>query len=540
MRVSVMFKILILFSLSLSYTFSQKIFLNSYKLDVFSGVTSQLPPSNSVSHIRIEDSTIWIGTSKGLAKSVDGARSWISYRGDSAFANEGIFAVAMNKETIWASTGFEKELNEGSVQTGSGYAFSTNGGLSWLHVNQTLDQRGDSIISYRINDSLVINDSVWILPVVVPEQNVTFDISLSPGTVWIASWASGLRRSTNNGARWERILLPPDNRNSLQPTDTLWSYSPSDTLRQRRIFQRFDPRRNNNFLAFAVHAIDNNTIWCGTAGGVNKSTDGGLSWIKYSHQNQRNGSPILGNWVIAIDEQPLAGFSRLWITNWKADDPDEEFGVSYTDDGGRTWTNLLHGIRAYDFAFKGDIAYIATEEGLYRTSDGGLSFVKITSISDPNSRQVITSPKFFTVDVIGDTVFVGSGDGLASTIDNLSIQFGSSWKIYLTYQQVGATSETYAYPNPFSPNFESVRIHYGTITVGSSLSSRAVSIEIFDFGMNRVRTLINNAQRSGNTEFDEIWDGRDDDGDQVANGVYFYRVTVDDGEPRFGKILVLQ
>ncbi|MBI4548605.1 MAG: hypothetical protein HY707_11525 [Ignavibacteriae bacterium] len=494
-----------------------------------------MPPSNSVSHIRIEDSTIWIGTSKGLAKSTNGARTWVSYRREPAFANEGIFSVATNKETIWTSTGFEKELDEGSVQTGSGYAFSTNNGLSWQHVDQTLDQRGDSIISYGINDS------IWILPVVVPEQNVTFDISLSPGAIWIASWASGLRKSTNNGLTWERILLPPDNRNSLKPTDTLWSYAPNDTLRQRRIFQRFDPRRNNNFLAFAVHAIDNDTIWCGTAGGVNKSTDGGVSWARFTRRNQA--APILSNWVIAIKEQLFQDKQRIWTTNWKTnlqEETGEEYGVSYTEDGGRTWKNLLHGIKAYDFAFKDSIAYIATDQGLYRTDDGGLSFSRNGTIINPTTRQMITTSAFFSVDVLGDTVWGGTGDGLVSTLDNASNQFGLAWIIHRTYQPVGTTNETYAYPNPFSPFFEPVRIHYSTQSSAGSSSGRTVSLEIFDFGMNRVRTLINNAQRSGNMEFDEIWDGRRDNGDQVANGVYFYRISIDEDEPRFGKILVLQ
>jgi hypothetical protein len=36
------------------------------------------------------------------------------------------------------------------------------------------------------------------------------------------------------------------------------------------------------------------------------------------------------------------------------------------------------------------------------------------------------------------------------------------------------------------------------------------------------------------------WDGRTDAGDLVKNGVYFYRVTIDGGEPMWGKIMVLQ
>src|ERR1041385_4643861 len=190
---------------------AQSKFLKHFSLTQSS---SSLPPSNSVSHISIQDSTMWIGTSNGVGKSTNSGRTWESFRTNPAFANNGIFAITTNNDTVWASTGYDKEVSESSVQTGSGYAFSTDAGLAWQHINQTLDQRGDSIISYGINDSL------WFLPVVVPEQNVTFDISLSPGTVWVAGWASGLRKSTDNGQTWQRIILPPDNRSDIRQIGT--------------------------------------------------------------------------------------------------------------------------------------------------------------------------------------------------------------------------------------------------------------------------------------------------------------------------------
>ena len=65
-------------------------------------------------------------------------------------------------------------------------------------------------------------------------------------------------------------------------------------------------------------------------------------------------------------------------------------------------------------------------------------------------------------------------------------------------------------------------------------------LEIFDFGMNRVRTLINSVTRAPSLEFDEPWDGRDDQGRIVANGVYIYRIDVSGESPRYGKIILLQ
>jgi hypothetical protein len=67
-----------------------------------------------------------------------------------------------------------------------------------------------------------------------------------------------------------------------------------------------------------------------------------------------------------------------------------------------------------------------------------------------------------------------------------------------------------------------------------------VTVEVFDFGMNRIRTLVKDAQRTGGGEQDEIWNGTDDAGQVLGNGVYFYRVTLDGQEPVWGKIMVLQ
>lgn len=514
---------------------SQSRFLKTFSIQ--SSQHSSLPPSNSISQIQSADTSLWIGTSKGVSTSFTGGRSWLNFRNDPFFVNDGIFSLAVSKETIWTATGYEKEITDGTVQTGSGYTFSFDNGTTWKHLSQTLDAREDSIYKPPYG----INDSLWILPVVVPEQNVTFDVSLSPGTVWIASWASGLRkldlrRVDEIPTPWERILLPADQQNSISPFDTLWTYRSSDSLQLHRIYQRFDPRKNNNMLAFGVHAFDNDTIWCGTAGGINKSTDGGISWKKFSHQNQLSG--IAGNWVIAIDHQLYHGKNRVWATNWKTTDPDEEYAVVYTDDGGISWTTLLHGVKAYDFAFKDSIVYIASDDGVYRTDNGGATFTRFSTITDPSNRQVISSPQVYALGILADTVFVGTGDGLASTIDNATHQFGSAWTIRRTYQPVAGSSSSYAYPNPFAPSLGPVRIHYYS---GSGTGTVSVSIDIFDFGMNRVRTLIHDASRELDKELDELWDGRNDDGRVVANGVYFYRITTGSTETySIGKILAIQ
>ena len=503
---------------------SQKWLSRSFQLNNSSGNSTSLPPSNSVFQIRTRDSLgknfVWFGSSHGLFYSIDGAHSFTSFRNEHAFAHDGIFSLDAHGDTIWTSTGYDKDFQDGKVQTGGGYTYSTDNGITWHSKPQTLDGRYDDTIQYG-------NNFLRILPVVVPEQNVTYDLSIAPnGTIWITSWASGLRRLTNyDSTKWERVLLPPDNLSKLQPESTYDFY--------------YDPRPLDNIKAFAVLVVNDSTVWCGTAGGINLSKDAHKqfpSWTKFSHQNQA--SSILGNWVIAIDEQKFLRdtqrVSRIWCTNWIASHQGENYGVSFTENEGTSWKTMLNGIKAYDFSFRDSIAYVASDAGLFRTSDGGNSFQRNGDVRDTNGN-IFTSQAFYSVEAIGDTLFCGTGDGILKTIDNLSHHFGQYWEIIRTYKSEKNSDVTYSYPNPFSPRFEITRIHYST-----KGKIEETSVEIFDFGMNHVRTLIRNAVRNSQIEHDEVWDGKDDNNRTVANGVYFYRVTIGNSEPIWGKVLVLQ
>jgi hypothetical protein len=476
------------------------------------GLLSTRIPSNSVSHLQVVGDTLWLGTAKGLSRSSDHGQTWENFRQVADFADLGIFAVAVQGNTIWASTGHEEKVDNDFVPTGSGLTYSLDAGHSWHHLQQPMDAPSDSFIQYGVN-------RMKILPIIVPEQNVTYDISSTAGTVWIASWASGLRKTTDNGQTWQRIILPPDNYNRISPSDTLTFI--------------VDPRQNVNFTPFSVLAHSDSEIWAGTAGGINKSTDGGLSWVKFNHANQD--SSVLGNWVIRIKEQRFKGKRRIWCTNWVAEDPSEKFGMSYTENGGLSWHNLLHGVKANDFAFKDTVVYVATDDGLYRTDDDGHSWNRASSIVDAVNQQSFSTHTIFSVAVQGNTVWIAGNDGIASTMDDASHPFGQSWVVERTFVPVGSSPLTYAYPNPFSPANEVVRLHYST---GGNDSN--VKIRIFDFGMNLVKTLLRQALRSGAYEHDEIWDGRDESGRRVSNGVYFYKVEIDNGSAAWGKVIVLQ
>jgi hypothetical protein len=292
-------------------------------------------------------------------------------------------------------------------------------------------------------------------------------------------------------------------------------------------------RGNLNHRAFSVTIASDNSRWVGTADGINTSTDGGISWRKFNHQNQV--SAISGNFVVAIAEQVLPTGRIIWAATVNALDQDEVQGVSFTDNDGLSWKTTLLGERAHNIAFKDSIAYVATNRGLFRSVDFGNSWILSGTIYDPSTGHRFAEPTIFSVGVVGDTIWAGGPEGVAYTIDSPGEVFGRSWKIFRTYDPVGSTRATYSFPSPFSPGDEVVRLHYSV----SGLEG-GVTIRIYDFAMVPVKTLLQNADRSPMIEHDEIWDGRDDFGRIVSNGVYFYRIEIGGSDPIWGKIYVVQ
>jgi hypothetical protein len=73
------------------------------------------------------------------------------------------------------------------------------------------------------------------------------------------------------------------------------------------------------------------------------------------------------------------------------------------------------------------------------------------------------------------------------------------------------------YPNPFNPE---TRIGY------SLPKASHVKLEIFNILGQRIKTIVDEDQTIGNKEV--VWDGTDVRGEQVASGVYFYRLQAKD------------
>lgn len=482
------------------------------------------PASNSISDIVVVGDTIWIGTSRGLSRSTDNGRTWTNYYGTPAFGEESISAIRYYNGVLWCATAHSIEKNGQSVSEGGGLRYTTDNGETWKTIPQPVDAPGDSSIVYGIN-------TLRALPVTVAAQNLTYDIAIVNNTIFIASFAGGLRKSTDMGQTWQRVVLPPDHLSSISPTDTLkFSLQP--------VAGAFGKENYLNHRVFSVISDDSGYVYAGTAGGVNKSTDGGVSWRKFRYEN--SDSAISGNFVVALAFNPAD--RSLWAATWRAEGSDEYNAVSYSYDRGESWTVTLKDMKAHNFGFKGTDALSATDDGVFRTSNSGKSWVRPVNIIDSRTGLALRTDEFYAAASSDSTIFLGSSDGLVRFFEEKSPWEGQ-WSINFASQALSSSSDTYAFPNPFAPGLETLKIKYST-----GGERQRVTIRIFDFGMNLVRTVIENAERGNPIHTVEttaggvidFWDGRDEGGAVVPNGVYFYRVDLDSGDPVYGKILVVR
>ena len=495
--------------------------------------------SNIVAEIRIVgDSLTWFGTGRGLAMH-DGQRVY-SHRTtlDSLADGQvtkmlplgGIPAVAVMNDTMAVAYSGDN----GSIQVGYGLTLTYNAqavkdsaGISWIYLNQPMDVDSDTLRPFG-------EGFFRILPVTVPEANVTYDAFLYGDYLWTASWAGGLRRFHLDNQNWEVIPMPMDQQDSLSFCS---GFDETDDL-GRNILPGYylNPRDpadggNHNHKAFSV-LVNGDTLWAGTANGINRGiminewqevTPGNfqlfncIEWVHYTYQN----ADLSGNFVVGLAKQLWNGGTTIWAATMNADTPGEIRGLSYTRDGGLTWKTTLLGERIYNITAKDSLVLASSQSGLWKSFDGENWALYSPAIDTTFMAQSEILTDIVYTSVIDErkinvpSLWVGTSNGAALSTD---LQ-GSSWTIFQTEYD---STEFYAYPNPFSPlnhnqmgNEGYVRFHTGTII------NTQVELDIFNFAMEKVfqdnfdLNLYDGALK---------WNGRDMNGVLVDNGVYFIRM----------------
>ncbi len=130
-----------------------------------------------------------------------------------------------------------------------------------------------------------------------------------------------------------------------------------------------------NVVAF--HPTNGDIFWVGTpAGGLWRTNDGGLSWTPLT-----DGMPTIGISGIAVD---YTNPDILYILTGDGDGNNTySIGVLKTTNGGETWRstglsfskiNLVNGFKLIMHPTDPNILYAVMKTGLYRTTDGGLTW----------------------------------------------------------------------------------------------------------------------------------------------------------------------
>ncbi|MFH0931450.1 MAG: FlgD immunoglobulin-like domain containing protein [Candidatus Zixiibacteriota bacterium] len=490
-------KIILLFFLllsviSLSSTWA---YINYSLEEPFSGLAG-----NSVVEIIYDGENIWVGTGNGISYSPDGGATWLSFDRNNGLNQDGISAIGYKDSVLWVALSYNQIIDDVPIPFGAGFNKTTNRGQNW--------------------------DSLF------PEQaskvgKLAYDIAFSDTTVWAACFYGGLVRSRDKGLHWENVFVDSA------------AKAEYDNGRYPEI---------NRFFAVAADNSDPDTtfIWTGTAAGIFKfiytvsdstdTTDDADTVIGYV-QNDTLPS-ISGNFVVSLAVQKLNGDKKIV---WAGTQPTYYgfYAASYSTDGGSTWSTTLEGDKIWNFDFMDSVVWAATSSGLKkgikRSDDSVYSWEVYNYMQDKDQPdQQILNPEFYAVRVVDDSIiWAGNFDGLVKSTD-----YGNTWKVFRSFVSIGSpqAKTSYAYPNPFSPMLanQKVRIHY------QPKSDGYVTVKIYDFEMKLVKTLIENEEKKEGEESEAIWDGTNEKGEIVANGIYFFKVKGPGGQEEWGKIGVIK
>jgi hypothetical protein len=492
---------------------------------------------------------LWVATDNGLGRldaiRDDGLRDadWVTYTTANGLGRGAISALDAVGDTVWAATFFDSVFiaADGPVRVGSGLSYSVDAGDTWSHVpNEAIFNAANPGFSGGPFTA---------------GQNEAYGVAIDGQTIWAAFFAGATVRSPDAGRTWERAL--PDGAEEIvffatdTAADSLQAVADSlvaagaDPDSVSSLEAAVDSLRSQEFLhrTFEVLAYQD-TVWVGTASGLTRSLNGGRTWrnfkVRYGASDQPLDGHLQGNWVVALDRQIAPdGTSVIWA-GARAVDVGQTNSIAFSRDLGETWT-VTWPAAAWGFAFSPGSVWAATDDGLLVSRDAGASWEQL-DVADPSLGEELRGT-FVDAAYVGDVLWAGAENGLGRSADN-----GDSWRIIQapvktlsldTGQVIGETGlvdsvSSYASPNPFSPlQGQQARIHY------SLTNDSGVSISIFDFASRRVRHLVRNVDRQAQRDHGENWDGRDDGGSPVANGVYFYRIELHSGRQAFGKVVVL-
>src|SRR5258708_27149769 len=241
--------------------------------------------------------------------------------------------------TFLGGPGFEQGYGIAIDPNGNVYVAGTTSSRDFPTVSALQPAAGSAVLRKSVDGAVTFAPSDAGLP------NTVSALAIDPengSNVYAAVQQIGVYKSTDAGLTWTKVL---------------------------------DVAKNDFFTNLAIDPSAPSTVYAGSNGTINKSTDGGATWksIKYG------GGSVLTLAVNPKDSTVYAGSNGNNLA-----------GLYLSTDGGETWRRPSLGgaqkaIKAFAIAASNpSILYVNCGNQLYTSTDGGGSFTLLTTPFFPN------------------------------------------------------------------------------------------------------------------------------------------------------------
>lgn len=411
--------------------------------------------SNSFIDILFNDGLLWLGGGRGLSKSADSGKTWITYNKASGLTSDEPSAITAGHppgkpDEIWVAGSHSRLYDGVSYPFGDGFSRSKDNGQTWV--------------------TIVPSDTA-----ASGFGKLAYDLSCSRNSVYAACYYGGLlvHHFNENDTLWHHIYYSPEDSTDWEADhwpnlatgryyscavdtfhqtvshryDTLMVYAGSGHGVQKFYYLPKRIKLGGNHVSDIVG--EGNTIFLATEGGVTR-TDSTLSaYITYDAEDGLGSDSIRSLFMFG---------GRLWAAPFGLDALNDTLalGIYSADtnllgDWTKVDTNLFDGLHSgiYDLQTIADsVIYIAAgDSGVVKSVDTGKTWSRFF----PDAADtLLTSPRnqVYSIDVCSDTVYFGTKAGLVKATYHAPLSF--DFDTLITFPE-----------NDTSASFVNLVRHYG-------------------------------------------------------------------------------
>jgi hypothetical protein len=493
--------------------------------------------SNDIYSLAGHGDTLWMITKLGANFTFAKADSfsWQGYITDSL---NGVITFGNSTALMCLWTGSKNVTSEYSVAANS----------LWLHSH---DGNSDKII----DPGFIKADSLAFTKIASSADFSAIDAAWSEGFFWLACKDGGILRIKTSGD--SAIAVFPGSRKWFSPSKLMDSSASG-------IPSKF-PDTAKQVIAIAIRDSLSGSplIWAATPEKLWKFTSADTLWdsVPAAFSDPELSLKGYKNVFVNDNGDSMRLFANIEVTRHSSvyDTVISGFFKYYPD--ARAWTMVMEQMpTAVTFGNKAEVYVLADNQfNLYKDEYGTFNPQYTTKVIQ---KRMTTGSGADYPGSVNDILYLPQADGkasfwIASSTTSLPTLNGLFFSLDEKQDEIdtvafnyvhrdkkikSSLTESYAYPGIINS------ANSGKAVFAYNLSKTTkVTIRIFDWNMDMVKTVIRDRQRyAGNTQTtgrssvvsEDYWDGTNTYGKRVAVGVYYYKITAESGEHAFGKIIV--